>query len=84
MSGENLPCPHCGQPIAVEAGSCPHCNRRTLFDLTTMFESPDDRSAYHAARSLTEVRGQPHEFLVLKQRLLEAPGVVVTAYRLDL
>jgi len=42
-----------------------------------MFETPEARVAYHAARSLLEVRGQPHEFLVLKRRLLAAPGIVV-------
>ncbi len=44
-----------------------------------MFESPDDRTAYHAARSLVDVRGQPHPFLLLKGRLLAAPGVVVSS-----
>lgn len=44
-----------------------------------MFESPDDRSAYRAARALIEVNGQPHDFLTLKSRLQAAPGVVVTA-----
>ncbi len=44
-----------------------------------MFESPDDRSAYHAARTLIEVDGQPHDFLTLKSRLQTAPGIVVTA-----
>lgn len=79
MPGGNQPCPHCGRPIALEAGSCPHCNRRALFDLLTMFETPDARVAYHAARGLLEVHGQPHEFLVLKRRLLEAPGLLVTS-----
>jgi S1-C subfamily serine protease len=44
-----------------------------------MFESPDDRTAYHAARTLIEVDGQPHDFLTLKSRLQAAPGVVVTS-----
>ncbi len=44
-----------------------------------MFESPSDRSAYHAARRLVEVHGQPHDFLTLKSRLQNAPGVVVAS-----
>lgn len=44
-----------------------------------MFESPDDRSAYHAARRLVKVHGQPHTFLTLKSRLEKAPGVVVAS-----
>ncbi len=44
-----------------------------------MFESPSDRSAYHAARRLVEIHGQPHDFLTLKSRLQNAPGVVVAS-----
>lgn len=73
------PCPHCGEPISIKAGWCPYCHGRALVDLLTVFELPDPRGAYFAARELLEVPGQPHSFSILKSRLDEAPGPLVVS-----
>ena len=47
------------------------------FDVVVSAPIADRRAAYHGARSLENVDGQPLEFLDLKKELEEAPGVIV-------
>lgn len=47
------------------------------FDVVLVAPIKDRRAAYHAARSLEGLEGQPLGFLDLKQELEDAPGILV-------
>ncbi len=67
----------CWEPILAEATVCPHCRNDVLFDVRVNQKTVSSRAAYHGARSLESVEGQPLDFLSLKQNLANGPGIVV-------
>lgn len=65
------PCPHCAEPIALEARICHHCHWDVLVDVCLTVPSADPRARYQIARTMQAMPGAPS--LMLIQAALAAP-----------
>jgi S1-C subfamily serine protease len=69
MSPERDPCPWCGEPVALEARLCPHCDRSTLVNVRLQSPPPAGRARYQLARSLAALGAGLRPFLDIQANL---------------
>ena len=53
------PCPHCAEPIALDARLCHHCHSDVLVDVRLRAPLTDGRQRYQVARGLADLPNSP-------------------------
>ncbi len=73
---EREPCSACGEPVALEARLCPHCDTSALVDLRLLSPIPDPRKRYQVARAIAGLGPPALPFVTLQSALASPPAVV--------
>jgi hypothetical protein len=74
---ERAPCPHCAEPVALEAQICPRCHVGLLVDIVVEPPCPEPRLAYDVARAVSTLGAPALSFQDMRTALAKPPAIVV-------